>query len=267
MRRENRNYTELERSYDAERVDFFNKEFFIYDMNILLDFSMIFVRKVISIIYSNIFFGNRIYITEETLEKLRKISTDENEYSECKKRSAKLILEMTTYDSESRIRVIAIKNREVAEYVKSQKNMILYVSSISFYANAQKMGVRVKLYNKYSGVYNERSINYTTVGALTFDEKSQMCLEDGYSKPGTTKKVYSAKLVEKKGQKVKINVGDYIVIRVEKTKIITLLIYRVVNYHSKNNSIKLIWTDIKKDDVNRFHYKCPELEELIIRNL
>ena len=171
------------------------------------------------------------------------------------------------YDTKQRIQIIKLENQDVVEYVKSNPRMILYVSSTNFYYEAQKRGARVRLYDKHCGVYNERSIKYDTLGMLLFNENNEMYIQEKGTKPGTSKMVYDSDLKEKVGEKIKVNIGDYVVIRKEHLDVITFVIYRVVNYHSKNNSVKLIWTDLKKGETENIYINYPELRTLIVMNL
>ena len=87
------------------------------------------------------------------------------------------------------------------------------------------------------------------------------------SKPGTTKRVFNSSLKEKYGDRIRVNVGDYVVIRKERPDIITIIIYRIVNYHSRNNTVKLLWTDINKGESKSSYANYPELQTLIEMNL
>ncbi len=267
MKRENRVYTELEKSYDAERIDFFNKEFFRRDMKILLDFSMFYVKKFMSIVYSNVFFGNTLYITQQAFRTATKMANGKIHASESDIRNCKLFLNFLENDRRNKIEIVKLEDQDVVEYVKSNEHMILYVSSANFFYEAQYRGARVKLYDKHCGVYNERSIKYDTLGILLFDEENNMYIPSDGSKPGTTKRVFSSWFKEKYGDRIKVRIGDYVVIRKEKPEIITLVIYRIVNYHSRNNAIKLLWTDIYKGETKSSYANYPELQTLIEMNL
>ncbi len=222
------------------------------DKIILIDASMLQVTCSMYMVYNLIFFGNKVKIFKNEWNKIQRISKEQR-YSTADHifiQNAKFLIEDVGRDKYGDYEIVegekCSKIYNIKRYLKNHPNSIYYLSDKWIYRRLVRLGLKEQLYflQKYTREVNpfaDRINKFETIGALRL-QNGKMYISP---KEGTLVRVYRADGIEKSLKD--IIPGDIILIRGQKMGAYSFNIYEVVSYHSRNQAMKIIWTDLKNE--------------------
>lgn len=250
------------------------REYFEEDKKVLIDISVIQITCVSYFLYNLIFFGNKIIIFEETLKEIAKISRQkgESKEEEIKIRNAGYVLDAIQKDKEKGYRNIRVPKGkvDVINFLEQDSNNIFCLADIELYEKLSNYGLRKKLLFLEKGKvevnpHRSKSVKFETIGAIQFEDGKMII----HSKEGTLIRVYNRRGVQRSGKKLEVKPTDYILIRGVKESCYSFNLYQVVSNHTRNQAVRIIWTDLKiGQKTNKYIDRLPyEYRKMILENV
>ena len=250
------------------------REYFKEDKNVLIDISIIKITCISYFLYNLIFFGNKIIIFKKTVKEFAKISKQEAkcQEDEIKIRNAGYILDAIQREKEKGYKNIVVleDKQNVVDFINQGSNNIFCLADIELYEKLTNYGLRKKLLLLEKGKvevnpHKSKSVKFETIGAIHF-ENGKMII---HSKEGTLIRVYNRKGEQKKGVTLEAKPTDYILIRGQKENCYSFNLYQVVSCHTRNQAVRIIWTDLKfGQKTNKYIDRLPyEYRKMIFENV
>lgn len=236
--------------------------YFKEDKKVMIDESVMRIKGGIFYIYDLIFFGNKIIISEDTLEKIKRSknritykvfsdncsylleNVERNEYGDYE------IVDIGKYGTSAITRLV--------NYLKKREDIIYLLTNRKLYDILLKEGLKDKLKlldvnMKVTSLCKNNITKFTTLGFVKH-KNGKMFFQ---KRPGETFiKVYS-KLGEEKEfeDAIELEVNDIILTRSDRDIKYCFNIYQIVTKHSRNFAIRIIWTDILKGKKTNFYVR------------
>jgi len=260
------------------------KEYHEEDKKILIDVSITKISCSIYLLYNLIFFGNKIYIFKETLKLLIKISAEGSisKASEIKTKNAKYILDSIQRDNETsynNYKIIEMKQygetkyEAIQQFLMQNPDAIFYLANYELYEKLKENGLSKQMCFLNKGLvetkpFGNREFKFETIGAIKIENKKMLISQKENST--TTIKVYNSKGIEKQGDIQEVKPRDLILIKsIKEDGNCSFLLYEVVSRHSRNQSIRIIWTNLKKGQkTNKYMDRLPyKYRKMILDNI
>lgn len=248
------------------------EDYFLEDKIVMLDESLMRIKGVIFYIYDLIYFGNKIVISKDTLNKIKKYS--KRITSKLFSNNASYLLESIKKDKEGNYKIIDLSqygkqsSERLINYLKEKDNIIYLLESEKFYTTLKEEGIEHQLKlletrTKIFSVCKNYSSKFATLEIIKYEKKRMFIARNVKD---TLVKVYKASGEEKEGDKIEINVNDILLTRYEKNTKYIFYIYRIISRHSKHQAVKILWTDIEKGAQSNFYVdKLEEMYQNIIK--
>ena len=258
----------IQSAVEVEGVEAFTKEYFSNDKIIFLDVSMLKVRKLRNVIENNLFFGNTIWISLKAMHTVQELM--EKGENNIKTTNANILVHLWEKNKQQFV-ILDIQTDADLDFLEEHQEVILYTSSKKKQELARKRKIHVRLYSIYNGAdkYNTKKFDFQTLGCMQMDEELNMYYilkEDTLSRKETKKIVYNKEsmgnveyLIKNNEERQYIGIGDLVIIKVKKDKVITFMVYLMVNNHRKHNVVKLLWTDVPIQGEYNWSYVPKEL--------
>ncbi len=263
------------------------KEYYDEDKKILIDASILQATNSIYVIYNLIFFGNKIYYSKETLAEIRKISKKEESSSKREKiitDNAIYFLDAVERDNQDEYknyneidmsRYGSSKKIRIKEFLDQNPDAIFYTAEKRFCEELENSGVeRKQVYYYEEGTTEinpfEGKLKFTTLSSKKSCKNREICVYP--SKWKSLIKVYNNRLNEKREDergKIQLSKRNFLLIRNNKKEVYSFYIYEIVSKHSRNNAIRIIYTELKKGEkTNKYIERLPYMyQKLIIQNI
>lgn len=234
---------DIRRTDKQQKINICCREYFISDETILVDSTMLAVRRLKFLLENNIYFGNKILFLKEDIEKYKDFTVEKN--GELFTENAFSILQKIEENS-TYYQIVDVKEEtsEIIQFLKENNRIILYTTNSELKETIEKQGLRCRVYKKQSKI-DERFPHYVRYCTLQEVERRG---GSNYLKPNKNIKVYSKNGKELKLKEVKLTLNDYIVTIHSQYGITKYTIYKVVNYHSVKNLIRIVWDETKNPD-------------------
>lgn len=250
------------------------REYYDEDKKILIDISVLQITCISYFLYNLIFFGNKILIFKENLNEIAKISKQKasNKEEDIRIRNAGYILDAIQREKESNHRNIILleKQQDIINFLVQEPNHIFCLANIKLYEELSNYGLRKKLLFLEKGKvevnpHKSKSVKFETIGAIQF-ENDKMIIR---SKEGTLIRVYNRRGEQRNGETLEVRPTDYILIRGKKENCYSFNLYQVVSCHSRNQAVRIIWTDLKiGEKSNKYIDRLPyEYRKMITENV
>ena len=252
-------------------------DYYEEDKKILLDKSVIQITSSTFLIYNLIYFGNKIFIPKETIKGWKKKSrqSPNSKSHEIKINNAKYFLDKINQDERNNFNIIDSQGEtyyfKIKNYLTENPNCIFYLADLNLYNRLKDEGIsNNQLYLleegfKETNPYEDYLLKFETIGALSF-ENGKMVI---YPKDNFIIKVYNSKGNERLGTVKEVKIKDYVLIKKEKDsqkgKVFTYKLFQIVSKHTRNHSIKIIWTDLHVGEkTNKYIESLPYICQKII---
>lgn len=250
------------------------KEYFEEDKNVLIDISVLQITCVPYFLYNLIYFGNKIVIFRHTLNEIAKISKQvgKNKEEDIQIRNAGYILEAIQKDEEKGYKNIVVleDKNDVIDFLEQDLSNIFCLADIKLYEELKNYGLRKKLLFLEKGKvevnpHKGKNVKFETIGAIQF-ENGKMII---HSKEGILIRVYNRRGEKRNGKILEVRPTDYILIRGQKENCYSFNLYQVVSYHTRNQAVRIIWTDLKiGQKTNKYIDRLPyEYRKMILENV
>ncbi len=254
-----------------EVVEAYTREYFYKDKIILLDSSMLNVEGLPRLVINNLFFNNSIWISEETEKEIQQLVLSTQKDLEVRQNNAKVIL---TLLSMNRVCIIkGLKQEGEFDFLKKCKNAILYTESKQREEQAKEKNVRMRKYNSlYSANrYKPERLRFETLRCAEKDAEKLYVSNDLENPHNSIEKIVYNRhcvgdkeyLIRNESSKKYLRPDDLIIIKNKRRDIKTFLVYLVANKHTKNNVVRLFWTDIPIEREYDWSYVPEDLRPLI----
>lgn len=241
------------------------ENYFEEDRKIMIDESIMRIKSIMFYIYDLIYFGNKIIISKQTLEKIKDYS--KRKYKRIMSDNSQYLLENMKRDKYGNYEIVDISKedgntsaKKLGSYLAKNKHVMYFLESKKHYEKLAEMGLKeqLKLLDfkmKVTSLCKSKSIKFITIGAIEH-KNGKMFLSN---RPGDTVfKVYDNAGKEKKGEVVEVEVNDIVLIRSNKNMIYSFNLCKVITQHSRNQAINIIWTDIAKGHKTNFYVERLE---------
>ena len=256
------------------------KEYYEKDTKILIDSSICRVFCTKYVLGDLVYFGNKLIISEEELEEIKKFAADDAGYSNWKqirKKNAQLILFRMKKDVHDNIEVVTMpeevrKVERLEKYLKENPAVILYVQNNEIYNELKERGLRHQLYLMYDGMRDigifHNKFKFETIGAIQFENDKMRIYKP--LKQTTEIKVFDSKGERKEEDRaVEVEPRDFIVIKSlcykKEDMAKSIKLYEVISRHSRNHASLVLWTTLKAHETtNRYIENLPYLLQSII---
>lgn len=251
------------------------EEYYREDKKILIDESVMSITCSIFLIYNLIYFGNKIEIEEETIEKIKNYSKIMSKRAcyEIMAHNSKIFLLNVGRDNKKNYFVIKLegpsKFEKVKRYLTQHDDVIFYLQDKILYESLRREGLEEKLFLMKRGMveldlYSNKLIKLETIGAIKFEDGKMRI----YPREGVEIKVYNSDGVENTEVVKEVNVGDLVFIKKRRTvEITSYKLYDIISRHTRNHALRLFWTDLNNDHkTNRFIEFLPEQYKKIIKD-
>ena len=231
------------------------------DKMVMIDISIMRIKGIMFYIYDLIYFGNKIIISEDTLKKVktnRFKMTNRILSSNCS-----YLLNSIEKDKHKNYQIVDLGNYgstsidRIENYLKEHEDVVLLLESQKFYQElvTRNLDDRLKLLDirmKVISISKNEKVIFDTLGAIDHRSNSMVITK----RQGTTLiKIYDSEGEEKKGNSVDVEVDDIIIIRSDKDIKYCYNLYLVITKHTRNQVIRIIWTDILKGERTNFYVK------------
>ena len=248
------------------------EEYFLEDKIVMLDESLMRIKGVMFYIYDLIYFGNKIVISKDTLNKIKKYSRRIT--SKLLSNNSSYLLESIKKDEKGNYKIIDLSkygkksSERLINYLKENDNIIYLLESEKFYKTLKEEGLEhqlkfLKTRTKIFSVCKNYSSKFETLEIIK-NEKKRMFITRNLTNPLV--KVYKTSGKQKEEEKLEIEVNDIILIRCEKNTKYTFDLYRIISKHSKHQAVKILWTEIEKGSQSNFYVdKLDEMYQNIIK--
>lgn len=249
------------------------EDYFLEDRIVMLDESLMRIKGVIFYIYDLIYFGNKIVISEDTLNKIKKYSRRIT--SKLFSNNASYLLDSIKKDKEGNYKIIDLSqygeksSERLINYLKENDNIIYLLESEKFYTTLKEEGLvhQLKLLEtrtKIFSVCKNYSSKFATLEIIKHEKKRMFIIAKNVK--DAIVKVYKSSGKEKEGDNIEINVDDIILTRYERNTKYIFYVYRIISRHSKHQAVKILWTDIEKGVQSNFYVeKLEEMYKKIIQ--
>lgn len=253
------------------------KQYFNEDKEVLIDVNCMQITCIPYYIYNLIFFGNKIVFLNEDIGDMKKIAKQKtvSTRESIKKQNSGIVLktiEKDRQEGKNSFKVIALltseKLNQVYQFLTKNMKGVYCTSNRNDFENLLERGVpsrKLFLMNegmKEADPFANKDTQFQTIGALQI-ENGRMYIED---KGKSTIKVYDSRGIEKEGKKKEVKIRDMVLICSKKddgTK--SFILYEIVSFHTKNHSLKIIWTDVKVGQKsNKYIERQPYMYKRII---
>lgn len=238
------------------------KNCFEEDRKVMLDESIMRMRGGIFYIYDLIFFGNKIIISTETMQKIKR-SKNRVTYR-IYSNNCVYLLENIEKDSYGNYELIDISGYEgskiskLIHYLRENENVIYLLTNRKLYEKLTTIGLKNKIIlfdenMKYPSLCRNHSAMFVTLGfvkhkenRMFFERRSEENLVKVYLKSGEERQF---------DKTIELEVNDIILTRTDKEIKYSFNIYQIVTRHSRNFAIRIIWTDMLKGDKTNFYIR------------
>lgn len=246
------------------------REYHSEDKKILIDISVLQITCVTYFLYNLIFFGNKIIIFKETVKEMLEIKKRiyTNKEEEIFVRNAGYLLQNIETDKYSNYEIIE-KKGSYREFLLENPDYILYLADLKLYNELIENGFKERLNLLQKGMievnpFKNRSFKFETIGAIYFEGKTMLIKK----KEGVLIKVYNSKGREKEQCIKEVKPRDIVLIRGEKDEKYSFNLYIIVSSHSRNQAVKIIWTDLGKfEKSNKYIDRLPyQYRKIILDN-
>lgn len=247
------------------------------DTEVMIDESIMRIKSVMFYVYDLIYFGNKILISKQTLDKIKSYS--ERNENRTMTTNAKYLLENMERDEYENYKIVDVSKEEgktsakkLANYLTKNKDVVYLLESRFYYQKLIELGLekQVKLVDlkiKISSFAKDRTVEFATIGAIQH-ENGKMFLTN---RPGddTIFRVYDASGKEKNGETIEVEVNDIVLVRSDKKRKYSFNLCKVITHHTRHHAIHIIWTDIVKGCGINFYVERLEdkYKKLILENL
>ena len=253
------------------------REYYTEDKEILVDSSIVQTIASIYMIYNLIFFGNKVIILDGILKELEKISRQNviSKRENIKVKNAEFILNSIKKDSRNNYKIIKSdyrmsKKENYKKILKRNSNCILYLSNYKLYNQLKDDGLGRQLYLLEEGKsevnpFQDKYLHFETIGAIKF-EKGKMVIRQ---KENVIINVYKPNGVKKEGEILEVKPRDFVLIKTKKENLTIIGLYETISKHSRNQSIRIIWTTLKNGEKsNKYIDELPyNIREIIEENV
>lgn len=231
---------DIRRADKQQKINICCREYFISDETILVDSTMLAVRRLKFLLENNIYFGNKILFLKEDIERYKGFTIERD--GELLTTNASIILQMVRENS-TYYQIIDIQDKtsEIIKFLQENSSIILYTINSELKNFIEKQGLRCRVYKKQAKI-DERFPHYVRYCTLQEVEHRGGA---NYLKPNKNIKVYRKNGKELKFKEVKLTLNDYIVTIDRQHGITKYTIYKVVNYHSIKNLIRMAWDETR----------------------
>lgn len=234
---------DIRRTDKQQKINICCREYFISDETILVDSTMLAVRRLKFLLENNIYFGNKILFLKEDIERYKGFTIERN--GELLTTNASIILQMIRENSTCyQIVDVLNKTSEIIKFLQENSSIILYTIDSNLKEFIEKQGLRCRVYKKQVKI-DERFPHYVRYCTLKEVERRG---KSNYLKPNENIKVFSKFGKKLNLKEVKLTINDYIVTIHSQYGITKYTIYKVVNYHSIKNLIRMAWDETKNPD-------------------
>ena len=258
-----------------------NRQYYNKDKKVFIDESCMQITCIVYYIYNLFFFGNKIILSNRFIKNIKKFSklTPKNENETIRKRNSIYILQAIEKDQnlgKKNFEIVSLeeygkeKAEQVYQFLIKNRDGIICTAESKLAENLKERGIddkRIEFLQKGMKEvrpFVSRKNKFETIGALQFD-KGKMYIK---KRENPIIKVYNHAGIEKKGEIVEVKPYDIVLIRGKKTdKITTINLYRIVSFHTKNQALRIIWTDlIDGQKSNEYIEELPEYFRRMIIN-
>lgn len=230
-----------------EKIYQYRKAYFMRDENLLIDSSMLGVKAFPFIIYEHIYFGNKILIPDFCIRDMEIEANDETV-----NRNMEILKGQITRDERGNYRIVQIsypkssRREQIINFLSNNRRVILLTCKPIMQNECQERNLRYKRYYANSMELNTYGLPLHTIGAIQFNKRDMyICNREGRTRIF----VYDRNLnLKGYARKVLVDLYDYIFFITDKKEVYTILIYQIVNCHSRHHAFKECWTDIKKEN-------------------
>lgn len=240
------------------------RDYFSEDKIVMIDESLMRVRGIMFYIKDLIFFGNKIIISEETmnrLEKKRKTTT-----FRMLSRNISSLFENIEEDEYGNYQIVNIDDngekysQKIANYLKKNSNTIYLLENTKVYELLRKNGINKQLVLlektfKVAPLFESRVVKFETLGMITRNNGKMIISK---RPEGALVKVYNFSGEEKEGDEVEIDVNDIVLTISDKGIINYYNLYWIVSRHSRHQAIKILWVHIPKGEKTNFYLERIE---------
>lgn len=251
------------------------KEYYAEDKKILIDISILQCTCITYFLYNQIFFGNKVLLFEETLNKVKKISKENtiDTKSEIRIKNAGYLLQAIERDERANYQIIKSKGeskfQSVCTFLQENEDGVYALSDSMLYQDLREAGfVRnlkfVQMGKREINPFQSRQFKFETIGAIQFVNEEMRIKQKGSTKI----KVYNKRGFEKNEVEYKVEVGDYVLLIGEKDTCLSFNLYQIVSKHTRNHAMRIIWTDLQKgQNTNKYIGRLPYMfRKMILEN-
>ncbi len=258
-----------------------NRQYYNKDKKVFVDESCMQITCIVYYIYNLFFFGNTIVLSNGFIKNINRFAkiVPKTEKEIIRKRNSNYMLEAIKKDKKegrNNFEILSFeeygteKVDQVYQFLIENKNGIICTAESKLADKLKLRGIADKqiafLQKGMEEVkpFVSRKNRFETIGAIQFD-KGRMFIKKR-EKP--TIKVYNHAGIEKKGDIVEVKPYDTVLI-IEKRneEITTIILYRVVSFHTRNQALKIIWTDLRPGQKsNKYIDELPEFYRKMIIN-
>lgn len=237
------------------------KNYFKTDKTVMLDESLMRIKGFIFYIYDLIFFGNKIIISEKTLEKIEKSKSriTYKVYSD----NCSYLLKNMEKDEYNNYTIVDLDQygkstyEGIVNYLQKNPSVVYLLANRKLYNKLVNEGLkdRLKLLEvgiKITSLCKNKAIKFVTLGFIKHED-GKMFFEKRSNE--TLIKVYNSEGEEKEGEIIEVEINDIILTRSNKRTKYSFNLYKIVTSHSRNFAIKIIWTDMLKGEKTNFYVK------------
>lgn len=235
------------------------------DTKVMIDESIMRIEGIMFYIYDLIYFGNKIIISKQTLDKIKSYS--KRKYKRIMSANAKYLLENIERDEYGNYEIVDISKengdtsaKKLKNYLAKNKHIVYLLESKQYYQKLIELGLieQLKLLDlkmQIKSFCKSRTVEFATIGAIQH-ENGKMLLSN---RPGDTIfKVYDDSGKEKEGEVIEVEVNDIVLIRSNKNTKYSFNLCKVITHHSRHQAIHIIWTDIVKGHGTNFYVERLE---------
>lgn len=237
------------------------KNYFKEDKTVMIDESLMRIKGFIFYIYDLIFFGNKIIISEKTLEKIEKSKSriTYKVYSD----NCSYLLKNMEKDEYNNYTIVDLDQygkstyEGIVNYLQKNPSVVYLLANRKLYNKLLNEGLkdRLKLLEvgmKITSLCKNKAIKFVTLGFIKHED-GKMFLQKRSNE--TLIKVYNSEGEEKEGEIIEVEINDIILTRSNKRTKYSFNLYKIVTRHTRNSAINIIWTDMLKGEKTNFYVK------------
>lgn len=139
------------------------------------------------------------------------------------------------------------KKQRIRNYLLKNSDSIFYLEDTKLYQELEDNKTRNQLCLLQIGMvdvnpFRSKNFKFETIGAIQFENRKMMI----HTKEGVLIKIYNSRGIEKTEGIQEVKPRDFVLIRGTKEDTYSFNLYEVVSRHTRNQAIRIIWTDLKK---------------------